>query len=114
MDVSYLAQGVISFTPIVGIVMGAVCVFFFMLWHHREVKMQIKTGTYVPHEVDYKAVALLSGLLLTGIGFIMSVIFAIMAGFSYILLGGLIPFVTGLCILLFYKLYKPFHKDADK
>lgn len=112
-DVNNIAQVIISIMPIVGIVIGGVCLFFFMLWHHHEVKLQIKTGMFVPVKTDYKAVSLLAGLLLTGLGAIMSLVFGVLGGFSYSILGGLLPCMTGLCLLIFYALYPPFHKKNE-
>lgn len=113
-DVNNIAQVIISIMPIVGIVIGGTCLFFFMLWHHHEVKLQIKTGMFVPVKTDYRAVSLLTGLLLTVVGAIMSLVFGLLAGASYLLLGGLIPFATGASILLFYILYPPFHEGHKK
>lgn len=117
MDVSTIAQVIISLMPIVGIVVGGVCLFFFLLWHHHEVKLQIKTGLFTPVKTDYKAVSLLAGLLLTCVGAIMTIVLGILAKISYSILGGALPFAVGISLLLFYKLYPPFHekpKDIDK
>lgn len=110
MDVSKIAQVIISTMPIVGIVVGGVCLFFFLLWHHHEVKLQIKTGIFVPVKTDYKAVSLLAGLLLTCVGAMMTIILGILAKISYSILGGALPFAVGISLLLFYKLYPPFHE----
>jgi len=40
------AQIVIAVIPIVGIVMGAVVVFFYLLWRHRQIVRQIQAGIY--------------------------------------------------------------------
>ena len=102
---SSAAQVIISITPIVGIVFGALILFFYILWHHHEVKLQIKTGTFVSPKINVKAFSLLTGLLLTGVGATLSLVFAILGGLSYMLLGGLIPTVIGICLLVFYKIY---------
>lgn len=114
MDVSTIAQIIISIMPIVGIVIGGVCLFFFLLWHHREVKLQIKTGLFIPVKTDYKAVSLLAGLLLTCVGAVMTLVLGILAKISYSILGGALPFAVGVSLLIFYKLYPPFHEKSKK
>ena len=100
-------QIVISILPIVGIVLGATLIFFYMLWHHREVKLQIKTGSFVQKNINFSAIVLLAGLTLTGVGLVISLVFAIKNGFSY----ALIPAVIGICLLIFYKVFPDFHKE---
>ena len=107
---STAAQIIISIVPIVGIAIGGVVLFFFILWRHHEIKLQIKPGTFVPSKINYKAFSLLAGLLLTGTGIMLSLVFAVLDGFTYSMLGGLIPAVIGICLLVFYKIYPDFHK----
>ena len=107
---STAAQIIISIVPIVGIAIGGGVLFFFILWRHHEIKLQIKTGTFVPSKINYKAFSLLAGLLLTGTGVMLSLVFAVLDGFPYSMLGGLIPTVIGICLLVFYKIYPDFHK----
>ena len=107
------AQVLISITPIVGIVFGAIILFFYKLWHHHEIKLQIKTGTFVPTKINVKAFSLLAGLLLTGVGTTVSVVFAILGGLSYMLLGGLIPTVIGICLLIFYRVYPKLKENQE-
>ena len=107
---STAAQIIISIVPIVGIAIGGVVLFFFILWRHHEIKLQIKTGIFVPSKINYKAFSLLAGLLLTGTGVMLSLVFAVLDGFTYSMLGGLIPAVIGICLLVFYKIYPDFHK----
>ncbi|WP_294428730.1 hypothetical protein [uncultured Treponema sp.] len=99
------AQVILALIPIVGITIGGIIIFFALLWIHHEKKQQIKTGEKPKSNFNYKAMTLLSGLLLTGIGAMLSVFFALMTGASPSLLGGLIPLTTGICLLMFYKLY---------
>ena len=40
----------------------------------------------------------------------LSLVFAVLDGFTYSMLGGLIPAVIGICLLVFYKIYPDFHK----
>lgn len=105
------AQVIISIVPIVGITFGAVIVFFYLLWRHHEIKLQIKTGTFVPKSFNFAAFSLLTGLLLTGVGIILTLVFAIIDRFSYSILGGLIPTVIGICLLIFYKIFPDFHRN---
>ena len=111
---SATAQIIISIIPIVGIGIGGIVIFFYILWHHHEVKLRIKNGTYKTYYFDMQAFSLLTGLLLTGIGLILTILFLCIEGFSYILLGGLIPFVIGVSLLLFYKLNPSFKVKDDK
>ena len=99
------AQVILSLIPIVGICMGGTIIFFALLWSHHETKQRIKTGDTKRAGYNFKAATLLIGLLLTGIGFMLTVFFAVFNGVSPSLLGGLIPFTTGICLLLFYWLY---------
>ena len=110
-QLSIAAQVIISIVPIVGITFGAVILFFYILWRHHEIKLQIKTGSFVPKSFNSAAFSLLTGLLLTGVGFTLSLVFAIIDGFSYSILGGLIPFVMGIGLLVFYKIFPEYHKN---
>ncbi len=109
------AQVIVSIIPIVGIAIGGVVIFFYLLWRHHETKLQIKTGTFIPHQFNTEAFSLLTGLLLTGIGAILTLVFAVHDGFSYSILGGLIPAAIGICLLIFYRINPDSHHDhADK
>lgn len=78
---SQTAQVVIAVVPIVGIAIGGVILFFYLLWTHHETKLRIRTGAYKAPEFDLKTFSLLAGLLLTGIGIILSLLFALIDGF---------------------------------
>ena len=106
---SQTAQVVIAVVPIVGIAIGGVILFFYLLWTHHETKLRIRTGAYKAPEFDLKTFSLLAGLVLTGIGIILSLLFALIDGFSYALLGGLLPLAVGICLLIFYKINPDFH-----
>jgi len=108
------AQIVLAVIPIVGIVIGGIIVFFYLLWHHHEIKLQIQSGTYHHQRFDLKTFSLLTGLLLTGTGIILSLFFVLMAGFSYTLLGGLIPLILGFSLLVFYKVNPDFKKKEGE
>lgn len=103
---SKAAQVIVSLVPIIGIAMGSIIVFFYILWRHHEIKLQIKTGTFVPKKFNLEIFSLLTGLILTGVGLILTIVFLLVEGKSYAILGGLIPTVVGACLLIFYKLYK--------
>lgn len=111
---SITAQVIISIIPIVGISIGGIVVFFYILWHHHEVKLRIKTGTYQPRTFDLKTFSLLTGLLLTAIGIMLTFLFICIEGFSYVLLGGLIPLAIGVSLLIFYKINPSFKVNDAK
>jgi hypothetical protein len=98
------AQIIVSIIPIVGIVMGAVIVFFYLLWSHREKVRLIERGLYEARRIDFDLFCLLAGLLLASIGLVLTALFIVLEGASYALLGGLIPFAAGLSFLAFFVL----------
>ncbi len=98
------AQVIISIIPIVGIVFAAIVIFFALLWKHNEIKMRISKNTYNPMNFNWKMFSLLSGLCLVGVGTVLSVVFFLVSGFTYELLGGLIPLSLGIMLLIFNKL----------
>ncbi|MCQ2610967.1 MAG: hypothetical protein MJ169_04405 [Treponema sp.] len=108
------ADTIIAVTPIVGIAIGGIVIFFWILWHHHEVKLRIRTGTYKTIKFDLKSFSLLTGLLLTGIGLMLTILFACVDGLSYVLLGGLIPLSIGICLLIFFKVNPEFKTPDDK
>src|SRR5574344_681144 len=110
---STAAQVIISLIPVVGIGIAGILVFFWLLCHHRETKLRIKTGTYTPHKFNLKAFSLLTGLLLVGVGLILTVMFSLLEGLSWDVLGGLIPFIIGTMLIVFYKVNPEFKKASD-
>lgn len=100
------AQVIIALIPIVGIFFAALIVFFALLWRHHEIKMRISKNTYTPCNFNWKLFSLLSGLCLVGVGTVISILFYIVSGLNYSLLGGLIPFALGIMLLVFHKLVK--------
>ncbi len=98
------AQIIISIIPIVGIVMGAVVAFFYLLWSHREKVRLIERGLYQPRRIDLDTFCLLAGLVLAGVGLVLSALFMVADGACYALLGGLIPLAIGLSLLAFFAL----------
>ena len=105
------AQIIIAAIPIVGIIMGAVVVFFYLLWRHRQIIHQIKAGGYIRPVFDLYLFCILAGFLLTGTGFVLSVLFLCIEGISYTLLGGLIPFALGISLIAFYSVIR---RDRNK
>ena len=112
-DAAPAAQVLIAIIPIVGIVMGAVVVFFWLLWRHREVVRQINAGSYSRPVFNLPVFSLLAGLLLTGIGCVLSLLFFVIEGVSYTLLGGLIPFAMGLSLLAYYYVTRKERKQLE-
>ena len=100
--ISSAAQVIIAIIPIVGIVMGSVVIFFYLLWNHRQKTLLIKAGQYQRQKIDLLPFSLLSGLLLTAVGIALTILLSIIEGASYGLLGGLIPLSMGLGFLSFY------------
>jgi len=98
------AQVIISIIPIVGIVMGSVVVFFYLLWNHNEKVRLIERGLYQPIRMELETFSLLAGLLLTGVGAVLMVLFLVLDGLSYSVLGGAIPFALGASLLAFFAL----------
>ena len=99
---SSAAQVIISIIPIVGIVMGSVVVFFYLLWNHKRKTLFIKAGQYNRPDFDLLSFSLLAGLLLSTVGLALTVFLAIALGFSFGLLGGIIPLSTGIGLLIYY------------
>jgi hypothetical protein len=105
---STVAQVIIAIIPIVGIVMGSVVVFFYLLWNHIRKTLLIKTGQYNP-DFDLLSFSLLAGLLLGSVGITLTVFLAIVQGLDYGLLGGIIPLSVGIGLLVYYGI-----KRGDK
>jgi hypothetical protein len=96
------AQVLIAIIPIVGIVMGSVVVFFYLLWNHRRRTLLINAGHYNRPVFDLLTFSLLAGLLLSSVGITLTVFLAVVAGPTYGLLGGIIPLAMGIGLLAFY------------
>lgn len=100
MERSSAAQVIIAVIPIVGIVMGSVVAFFYLLWHHRRTILLIKAGRN-HRDFDLLSFSLLAGLLLAGVGLSLTIFFILMDA-GYGLLGGIIPLVIGTGLLAYY------------
>jgi len=106
---SNAAQIIIAVIPIVGIVMGSIVIFFYLLWNHRRRIMLIKAGHYTRPDFDLLTFSLLTGLLLSVVGLALTVFLAIAGGANYGLLGGITPLSIGTGLLIFYGI-----KRGDK
>lgn len=107
------AQVLLSLIPIVGIVASAVILFFTILWRHRENKLRMIQHTYKEPKINLQVFSLLTGLCLTGIGIVLTLIFALIQGLSYSLLGGLVPLALGIMFIIFYKLNPNFKNNKS-
>lgn len=103
---STAAQLIISLIPVVGIVMGSVVVFFYLLWDHRRRTLLIKAGHYSKPKFDILSFSLLAGLLLATTGLALTVFLALVTGLSYGLLGGIIPLAIGAGLLIYYGIMR--------
>ncbi|MDR0876939.1 MAG: hypothetical protein LBN21_02715 [Treponema sp.] len=106
---SATAQVIISIIPIVGIVMGAVVIFFYLLWNHRRRILLIKAEQYTRPDFDLLSFSLLAGLLLSCVGVAVTIFLAIIQGATFGLLGGIIPLAIGAGLLVYYGI-----KRGDK
>ncbi len=97
-------QIIISIIPIIGIVMGSILIFFYLLWRHRQIMRQIETRTYIPFTLNITLFCLLLGIILTITGAFLFILFYLIEHISYVLLGGLIPFTLGISLLIFYHI----------
>jgi hypothetical protein len=103
---SAAAQVIIAIIPMVGIVMGSVVIFFYLLWNHRHKTLMKQTGHYTRPAFDLRSFRLLSGLLLGSVGVALTVLLSIIEGASYGLLGGIIPLSMGVGFLAHYVIIR--------
>ena len=99
---SSAAQVIISVIPIVGIVMGSVVAFFYLLWNYKWKKLLVQAEQYRTPAFDILSFSLLAGLLLGSVGITLTVFLAIVQGSGYALLGGLLPLSMGIGLLVYY------------
>jgi hypothetical protein len=99
---SSAAEVIVSIIPIVGIVMGSVVVFFYLLWNHKRRTLLIKMGHYARPEFDLLSFSLLAGLLLGSVGTALTLFLAVALGVNLGLLGGIIPLAVGIGLLVYY------------
>ncbi|MCL1818665.1 MAG: hypothetical protein FWG35_07015 [Spirochaetaceae bacterium] len=108
---SRAAQVLIALIPIVGIVMGSVVVFFWLLWGHRRKTLMIRQGVKSELYFDIQTFSLLAGLLNLFVGSVLTVFFIAKEGFAYSLLGGLIPLSVGMSLVVFYRVCRKAPRD---
>ena len=99
---SYAAQVIVSIIPIVGIVMGSVVVFFYLLWNHKRRTLLIKAGQFGRPDFNLTLFSLLAGLLLSSVGLALTIVLIIALGINLGLLGGIIPLAIGIGLLVYY------------
>jgi hypothetical protein len=99
---STVAQIIISIIPIVGIFMGSVVIFFYLLWNHKRRTLLIEAGQYNKPEFDILSFSLLAGLLLSAVGLALTIFLAIASEAGFGLLGGIIPLAVGAGLLCYY------------
>ncbi|MDR1326055.1 MAG: hypothetical protein LBK00_08475 [Treponema sp.] len=104
MDKSGAVQVIIALIPIVGIVMGSIVVFFYLLWTHKRKTLLIEAGLYLRPTFDLLSFSLLAGILLLSVGIALTVVFAAALGLSLGLLGGIIPLALGIGLLVYYAI----------
>jgi hypothetical protein len=105
MGTSSSAQIIVAIIPIVGIVMGSIVIFFYLLWAHRRKSLSIKAGQYVKPDFDLLTFSLLAGLLLSSVGVALTILLSLKTReASYGLLSGIIPLAVGVGLLIFYTI----------
>ena len=98
----YAAQVIISIIPIVGIVMGSVVIFFYLLWNHKRRTLLIQAGQFKRPDFNLLTFSLLTGLLLSTVGLALTIFLIITLGRNFGLLGGIIPLSIGIGLLVYY------------
>lgn len=102
---SAAAQVIVTIIPIVGIVMGCVVVFFYLMWSFRAKRALIEKGLYKRIEFDIDTFSLFTGLLCLGIGMSMCLFFYLKQGVGYGLLSGLVPLSVGVSLVVFFIIH---------
>ncbi|MFQ3547661.1 MAG: hypothetical protein SNJ56_04925 [Termitinemataceae bacterium] len=92
----------LAIVPIVGIVMGSIVAFLYLLWHHKRTVMLIQLGQYEKPRFDLLSFSLLTGLLLLCLGIVLTVVFVLVDGMGYHVLGGLIPLSLGIGLIAYF------------
>lgn len=102
---SSAAEIILSLVPLTGIIFGSILIFFFLLWNYRLRRELVIRNQYHPRIWEnLRSISLLLGTISTFVGASLSLLFWLVQGISYLLLGGLIPFSAGIGLLLFYYL----------
>jgi hypothetical protein len=103
---SVAAQIIVTIIPIVGIIMGSVVIFLFLIFNNRQKMLMIDKGLINKKPLDLDALSLFTGLVLMGVGLSLTVFYIIKEGASYGLLSGILPLSTGLSLLVFFIIRK--------
>jgi hypothetical protein len=103
-SVSSASRVIIAIIPIVGIVMGGIVVFSYVLWTHKERVLMMEKGVLKPSIIELNTFCMLAGVLLVSVGLTLSLALFFIVPFGYATLGGLIPLSVGIGFLAFYKL----------
>ncbi len=99
---STAAQIIVTIIPIVGIVMGCIVIFLFLLYNHRQKMLMIEKGIIEKNNFDLDVFSLFSGIFLLGIGLSLTIFFSIKEGAGYSILSGIIPLSAGISLILFF------------
>ncbi len=110
---SEAAQIIVTIIPIVGIVVGATVILFYLLWNYKQKVMMIDKGIYKKSELDIESLSLFSGLILFGIGLSLFLFFYIKESFGYSILSGLVPLSIGASLIVFFALSRNLDKDKN-
>lgn len=109
---SAAAQILIAIIPTVGIVAGAVVIFFYLYWNNKQRMLLIEKNLIQKRSFDLVIFSILTGLILLGIGLSLTLFFFLKEGLSYSLLGGLIPLSIGISLIVFYMMYRKTRSDV--
>jgi hypothetical protein len=101
---SAAVQVVISVIPIVGIVMGSVVIFLYLIFNHKQKILMIEKGISRKSGIDLILLSFFSGMALTGVGFGLTLFFILKDGISYGMLSGLIPLSLGISFIIFFAI----------
>jgi len=97
------AQVLIAALPLVAVVLLAVLAFFAMLWDQQKNRILIARGEKpVQRNIDEKI--LLLGMIALFVGIGLTAFFLLSEGMTSALLGGIIPTMTGLGVVVHYAL----------
>jgi len=99
------AQILISILPLVTIAGLGVLAYFYMKWEHQKRMLIIEKGGMPPPK-RFNEKLLLIGILSVFIGICLTIFFIVQAGWSYELLGGIIPLAAGLGILTYLTMVR--------
>jgi len=108
-SMSTAAQVLIAALPLVAVIVLGILSYFYFLWDYRKNKLIIeKNGTPRERNIDDKLLLLGVVALFVGLGLL--IFFALYAGISSSLLGGIIPTMTGAGIITHYLLIRKLRK----